>query len=244
MKMKDNPGLGLTIPKRIRVAGMTFYLRNGQVIGRESSTHEKRSNTLPQFVQRQKMRHTTMLWKMLRFCDTMFTERRTAYQNFASLANQLPAVYVPNDGTMNQSSFLMPGIPMSDGILPMIKQELGEVDGKPALITDLKAGDRTHHVKLRLYTAIQTLENGVLPRVRFSMREVSWWDMTEADGHLALVDDEFADDMKGWTLVRVCDDRCSPQTIVTRCTLYQQYTTEEALEKAADSYGGLTDYLL
>ena len=244
MKMKGNPGLGLTIPKRIRVAGMTFYLRNGQVIGRESSTHEKRSNTLPQFVQRQKMRHTTMLWKMLRFCDTMFTERRTAYQNFASLANQLPAVYVPNDGTMNQSSFLMPGIPMSDGILPMIKQELGEVDGKPALITDLMAGDRTHHVKLRLYTAIQTLENGVLPRVRFSMREVSWWDMTEAGGHLALVDDEFADDMKGWALVRVSDGRCSPQTIVTRCTLYQQYTTEEALEKAADSYGGLTDYLL
>ena len=244
MKMKGNPGLGLTIPKRIRVAGMTFYLRNGQVIGRESSTHEKRSNTLPQFVQRQKMRHTTMLWKMLRFCDTMFTERRTAYQNFASLANQLPAVYVPNDGTMNQSSFLMPGIPMSDGILPMIKQELGEVDGRPALITDLKADDRTHHVKLRLYTAIQTLENGVLPRVRFSMREVSWWDMTEAGAHLALVDDEFADDMKGWALVRVSDDRCSPQTIVTRCTLYQQYTTEEALEKAADSYGGLTDYLL
>ena len=35
--------------------------------------------------------------------------------------------------------------------------------------------------------------------------------------------------------------RCSPQTIVTRCTLYKQYTTEDALETAADSYGGLTD---
>lgn len=96
MKMKGNPGFGLTIPKRVRIAGMTFYMRNGQVIGRESETHEKRSNTLPQFVQRQKMRHTTMLWKMLRFCDTMFTERRTAYQNFSSLANQLPVVYVPD----------------------------------------------------------------------------------------------------------------------------------------------------
>lgn len=52
MKKKGNPGLGLTIPKRVRVAGMTFYMRNGQVIGRESATHEKRSNTLPQFVQR------------------------------------------------------------------------------------------------------------------------------------------------------------------------------------------------
>ena len=177
MKKKDSAGLGMTIPKRMRIAGMTFYLRNGQVVGRESSTHEKRSNTLPQFIQRQKMRHTTALWKMLRFCNVMFTERRTAYQNFASLANQLPVVYVPDDGIMNQASFLMPGIPMSDGILPTVKQELGE---------------------------------------------------------------EFADDMKGWALVKVVDDRCSPQTIVTRCTLYQQYTTKEALERAADSYGGLT----
>lgn len=241
MKKKDNAGLGMTIPKRMRLAGMTFYLRNGQVVGRASSTHEKRSNTLPQFIQRQKMRHTTALWKMLRFCDVMFTERRTAYQNFASLANQLPAVYVLDDGMMNQSSFLMPGIPMSDGILPVVKQELGEVNGVPALLTDLKVEERSEHVTLRLYTAVQTIENEVLPRVRFTMREVSWWDMTVVDGHLALVGEEFADEMKGWALVKVVDDRCSPQTIVTRCTLYQQYTTEDALERASDSYGGLTD---
>ena len=240
MKNKDSAGLGMTIPKRLRLAGITFYLRNGQVVGRESSTHEKRSNTLPQFIQRQKMRHTTALWKMLRYCDVMFTERRTAYQNFASLANQLPAVYVLDDGTMNQASFLMPGIPMSDGILPAVKQELGEVDGSPALLTDLKEGDRTRHAQLRLYTAVQTMENRVLPRVRFNMREVSWWDMTVVDGRLALMGEEFADEMKGWALVKVVDERCSSQTIVTRCTLYQQYTTEDALEKAADSYGGLT----
>ena len=241
MKKKDSAGLGMTIPKRVRLAGMTFYLRNGQVVGRESSTHEKRSNTLPQFIQRQKMRHTTALWKTLRFCDVMFTERRTAYQNFASLANQLPVVFVPDNGIMNQTSFLMPGIPMSDGILPMVKQELGEVDGMPALLTDLKESERTSPAELRLYTAVQTIENKVRPRVRFSMREVSWWDMTVVDGRLALVGEEFADKMKGWALVKVIDDRCSPQTIVTRCTEYQQYTTKEALERAADSYGGLTE---
>ena len=241
MKKKDSTGLGMTIPKRMRMAGMTFYLRNGQLVGRASSTHEKRSNTLPQFIQRQKMRHTTALWKMLRFCDVMFTERRTAYQNFASLANQLPVVYVPDDGFMNQSSLLMPGIPMSDGILPMVKQELGEVDGAPALLTDLKVEERSEHAKLRLYTAVQTIEHDFFPRVRFDMREVSWWDMSVVDGHLALVSEEFADEMKGWALVKVVDDRCSPQTIVTRCTLYQQYTTEDALERAADSYGGLTE---
>ena len=44
MKKKGKGVLGLTIPKRVRVAGMTFYLRNGQVIGRETATHEKRSS--------------------------------------------------------------------------------------------------------------------------------------------------------------------------------------------------------
>ena len=72
------------------------------------------------------------------------------------------------------------------------------------------------------------------------MREVSWSDMTEVDNHLVLIGEEFVDEMKGWALVKVIDDRCSPQTIVTRCNLYQQYTTQEALERAADSYGGLT----
>ena len=72
------------------------------------------------------------------------------------------------------------------------------------------------------------------------MKEVSRADMTAVDSHLALVGDDFADDMKGWALVRVVNDRCSTQTIVTRCTLYQQYTTEEAMLAAADSYGGLT----
>ena len=41
MKKKDSGGLGMTIPKRMRIA--------------------KRSNMLPQFIQRQKMQHTTAL---------------------------------------------------------------------------------------------------------------------------------------------------------------------------------------
>ena len=48
--------------------------------------------------------------------------------------------------------------------------------------------------------------------------------------------------MKGWALVMVNGDRCSPQTIATRCTMYQQYTTEEALQNAAKSYKGLTNH--
>ncbi len=133
----------------------------------------------------------------------------------------------------------MPGIPVSDGTLRTLHQELGEVDGVPALMTDLSYGESYFHEKLWLYTAEQKIE-GSLPRVRFSKREVSRSEMTIVDEHFALVGEEFADDLKGWALVRVNDNQCSPQTIVTRCTLYQQYTTEEALQVAAKSYGGLT----
>ena len=237
---KKGSALGLVIPNKVRIGGVTFYKRQGQVIGRVSESMERRSNTLAQFKQRQRMRHTIALWKMLRFCETMFTERGNAYQNFASLANRLPVVYVEKI-LMEQASFLMPGIPVSDGTLPALQQELGEVDGVPALVTNLSYGESYFHEKLWLYTAEQKIE-GSLPRVRFSMRDVTRQEMTIVDGHFALVGEEFANEMKGWALVRVDDNRCSPQTIVTRCTLYQQYTTEEALQKASKSYGGLTGW--
>ena len=236
---KKGAALGLVIPGKVRIGGVTFYKRQGQVIGRVSNSDEKRSNTQAQFKQRQRMRHTIALWKMLRFCETMFTERGNAYQNFASLANRLPVVYVERI-LMEHASFLMPGIPVSDGPLPALPQQLGEVNGVPALMTGLKYGERTLREKLWLYTAEQNIENS-LPRVRFSKCDVSRSEMTNVDGQLALVGEEFADDMKGWAVVRVVKDRCTPQTIVTRCTLYQQYTTEEALQAAAKSYGGITE---
>ena len=238
--MKKNKDiLGLLIPKKVSIGSMTFYKRQGKVVGRISESNERRSNTLPQFKQRQKMRHTQALWKMLKFCETMFTDRVNAYQNFASLANRLSVVYVDRN-QMEQASFLMPGIPVSDGILPALQQELSEVNGVPALMTGLKHGELYIHEKLWLYTAKQEIE-GSTPRVRFSIRDVSRQEMTVVDGQLALIGEEFANNTKGWALVLVSEKRCSPQAIITRCTLYQQYTTEEALQVAAKSYGGLTD---
>lgn len=228
---------GLMLVGSLRTSGITTYLKQGKLITRSATSYQKRSNTMAQFVQRQKMRHSVSLWTMLKYCKTMFTQRPTAYNNFMSLANRLPMVYV--DKLKDQASFLMPGIPVSDGTLPEMNLQLGEVNGVAALITDIKAGELHFREKLWLYTAIQ--ETGGVPRVRFSMHEVPWSEVTVVNGCLTLVNDEFADEMKGWALVRVIDDRCSSQTIVTRCTLYQQYTTEEARQAAAKSYGGLTE---
>ena len=235
---RSGTGKGLMVVGSMRKDGITTYLKQGQLIIRSANSMERRSNTLPQFIQRQKMRHSVALWRMLKYCEPMFTQGTTAYNNFLSLANRLPVVYVEKV-LMENTSFLMPGIPVSDGTLPEIKEELGEIDGMPALITDLKPHDWEPWTKLWLYSAVQTgSERSIL--VRFSKREVPWEEVRLVDGHYVLKGDEFANDMKGWALVLVKGERCSPQTIVTRCTLYKQYTTKEALEKAADSYGGLT----
>ena len=71
------------------------------------------------------------------------------------------------------------------------------------------------------------------------MRTVKVNEMTQTETGLALVGEEYADENKGWALVHVRRDRCSSQGIVTRCTLYQKYTTDEALEEAIKSYGKL-----
>ena len=239
MKKKNTTSKGLMLVGSLRTSGVTVYMKQGKLITRSSNSIEKRSNTLPQFIQRQKMRHSVQLWKMLKFCEPMFTQRPTPYNNFMSLANRMPVVYVERI-LMDQASFLMPGIPVSDGTLLTVQQHLGDVDGTPALITDLQYGEYFSNEKLWLYTAEQKMEG--VPRVRFSKREVSRSEMTVANGHLALKGEEFADEMRGWALVRVADNRCSPQTIVTGCTLYQQYTTDEALQAAAKSYKGLTDH--
>ena len=237
---KKSTSKGLMLIGSLRKAGVTTYMKQGKMITRVSSSDERRSNTLPQFIQRQKMRHTIALWKTLKFCKTMFTERQTAYSNFASLANRLPVVFVPNNGVMNNASFLMPGIPVSDGRLPAINEQLGEVNGTAALMTDLKADAWMPQTKLLLYTAVQHIECN-MPLVRFSVREVSWEEMTFVDDHYVLKDEAFADDMKGWALVLVRGEKCTSQAIVTRSTFFQSYTTEEAMQSAAESYGGLTE---
>ena len=86
---KRKTASGLMLTGSFRQSGVTIYQRNGKLVTRTATSDEKRSNTLGQFKPRQKMRHTTALWQMLKIdCkELMFTERDTAYQNFASLAN-------------------------------------------------------------------------------------------------------------------------------------------------------------
>ena len=70
---------------------------------------------------------------------------------------------------------------------------------------------------------------------------MSWLELSLVEGRYVLKDEAFADDMRGWALVMVKGGRCSSQGLVTRCRLYERFTTEEALRASAESYGGLTE---
>lgn len=237
--MKHSKTKGLVMIGSLRSAGLTTYMRQGKVVTRVAQSDERRSNTLAQFRQRQRMRHTLALWTTLRQCEPTFTQRATAYTNFMSLANRLPVVYVVRP-LMEQASFLMPGLPVSDGVLPSVGQELAVVDGEAALVTSMRAGDADTGAELWLYCGEQR-DEGPAPRVWFSKRRVSWLELSLVEGRYVLKDEAFADDMRGWALVMVKGGRCSSQGLVTRCRLYERFTTEEALRASAESYGGLTE---
>ena len=216
-------------------AGFTFYEKQGKRIMRVAHNNKPNRCTLKQFIQRQRMRHSIALWHTLSWCDTMFTEHLSAYSGFVALANRLPAVFVDTDLSMHNASFLMPDIPVSEGTLLSVKQYFGEVNGITALITNLTKNDIRQGEILYLYTAEQKNENNY-PHVNFEVRKLTKSKFTKTENGLALVGEDFANINKGWALVLVKGKRCSSQGIVTRCTLYQQYTTEEAMLKAVESH--------
>ena len=234
--MKKRKARGMFAIARYPQSGMTYYLKQGQMIGRSAHNKTKPNHcTLKQFEQRQRMRHSIALWHTLSWCNPMFTEHQSAYSGFVALANRLPAVFVNDRDASNNASLLMPDIPVSEGSLLSVKQYLGDVDGVAALITNLKKSDIRQGMELNLYTAEQKIERDC-PKVYFEVRKVEKDELTETDNGLALVGDDFANTNKGWALVLVKGKRCSSQGIVTRCTLYQQYSTQEAMISAAKSH--------
>lgn len=236
---KQKP-MGLLINGSLKKSGVTFYLRDGKMIARSARSLQPKRRTRAQFVARQQLAHSSRLWQLLKWAaEPMFEGGTTAYNRFMSLMRRTPAVFTPQLGPQADAILLLPGMPVSDGVLPVVEQRLGVVDGTAALLTSLKTTDLQQGDTLRLYTLRQTVV-GSRPMVRIGASSLHVSDFQTVDGCLALVGDEYADDMAGWALVLVRGSRCSSQQVVTRCTYYQAFTTDEALLSAAVTYGGLT----
>ena len=238
--MSNEKMKGLVLTGRMKQSGITVYLRNGKAVARTATSYQPKRRTRKQFIARQQMLHSTRLWSSLKYAGKpLFLAKPSAYTCFLSLMRRTEVVFLPKYGPLADATLLLPGMPVSEGVMPVIEQRLGEVDGTAALITNLTRSQLRSTDKLILYTLQQVVEYD-RPKVRIIQREVATSEMTETADGLALVGDEFGDGMKGWALVHVRKESCSSQTAVTRCTYYRQFTTEEALQTAAQSYGGLT----
>lgn len=241
---------GVALNGTLETNGVTFYTRKGKTVMRTSTSNQPKRRTREQFIGRARMAHSTMLWRALAWqVQPMFSGGTNPYTRFLSLMSKMPSVYLPARMLHSGASLLLPGMPVSEGEIAPIEYRLGEVDGTPALITNLPA-----HLKmddcLRLYTINQSDDRN-LPRVgiyaeeqiigrTFTAAPFKDTEVRQLPEGTAFVGEVFGDVNKGWALMIINGNRCSSQQVVSRCTLYERYTTEEALLEAAASYGGLT----
>lgn len=261
---------GVCLNGSLKVDGVTFYTRNGRTIMRSATSEQPHRRTRKQFVSRQRITHATALWSRLRETGVpLLAGGTSSYGRFCTLMRKLPVVFMTKREHAYGGSLLLPGMPVSDGMLPDIEYRFGEVEGVPALLTSLRlapgglsparslTGRRAGMSRgeaLWLYRLRQTEQSvgGVCaPVVRVSLEVLDpqgpdaehpfeGIELREVEGRLALTGEVLGDDSMGWALVRVKEGHASSQTVATRCTLYERYLTEEALQRSAASYGGLT----
>lgn len=217
--------------------------------------HQPRRLTRSQLAQRELQSHNNALWRALKDTGYVFFDGdRTAYQSFMSLNRESPVPYLLKRQHHSGNALLLPNMVLSDGPLTPIGYQLYEVDGQPALLTDLTKTS-VHKGALLLYVLKQrtipwtededrfrldiTVET-VSPRQFVNVPSTIDTPFKDVHGTLALVGERFGNSMLGFGLVRVEDGLASPQRVVTRCTYYEKFMTEEAIQAAAKSYGGFT----
>ena len=250
--------------------GVTFYQRNGTTVVRSAHSEQPHRRTRSQFEARQRMANCTSLWKALRQAtEPVLTGGKSSYGRFCTLMRKLPVVYLPKGARQMGATLLLPGMPVSDGMLPDIEYQLGEVGDEPALLTSLRLRTGADSAASALYgrggslrrgewlclfrleQVLTTFNGTTIPRLNVKVEELneencrngepfSGIELRNVDGRLALVGDVLGDEMRGWALVRMSEGKASSQKVETHCDLYEQYLTEEAFERAAQSYGGLT----
>ncbi len=229
-----------------KIDELTVYKRNGKTYTQKSHIHQPRRLSRSQLAQREQLAHNNALWRVFKKAKELHFEGGTGpYYRFMSVNKLSPTVYLTKLQISEGFTLLLPDTVISDGPLPPIGYRLDEMEGQPALLTDLPVKEarkgRLLLYTLRQYESKHQIEGVNIPKLELEVEEVDPEEtVTTADGCIALTGERFADPMKGFALVRMVDGHASQQRIVTRCTYYQRFTTEEALQAAAKSYKGLT----
>ena len=280
MAESKNNTLGFT--GRIPGAGVTFFRRGGKTYARVSTRTAPNRQSVKQFINRERMRHSIALWKSFYVPYKPLMEasdNQTAYNAFLRANSALPTVYFTKQQARQQATLLMPGMVVSEGRLPKVEYDFAVLEsGERIVLTNLLTGieeGETQELaigcnddllqllcsssrnpqlmpedKVRFYRFEQQME-GDCPRVKVNCCELALdndprqnpalrnWRFYSHEGRLAIggADDENT----GWAVVLFGEKEqsASTQQVLTTCQLYEQYTTDEALAQAAESYGNV-----
>ncbi len=236
--------------------GLLFYKRGDKTFVRPKHIRQPRRLSRKQLLIRERQSHNNALWRALKATRMIFFEGENApYNRFMSVNLYSPVPYLKKQQYHSGNALLLPDMVVSDGPLSPISYQLGYVDGQPALLTDLTKASAKKDTLL-LYVLEQKVthwrKDEDLFRLRIKVETLKADDFVNVPstlmspyknvhGTLALVGERYGDPMLGFGLTRAKDGFASHQRVVTHCQYYERYTTEEALQAAAKSYGGLTE---
>ena len=266
---------------RIQGKGVTFYRRGGKTYARISTRKVPNRQSVKQFINREKMRHSIALWHCFYSSDKPLMETSgslTAYNAFLRANSALPTVYLTKQQARQGASLLMPGMVVSEGRLPAVEYDFAVLEsGERVVLTNLLTGiDESETQELtigcnddlrqllssssnpqllpgdivRFYRFEQRMQDDC-PTVKITCCELALdndprqnpalrnWRFLSHKGRLAIggADDENT----GWAVVLFGEKEqsASTQRVVTTCRIFEQYTTDEALAQAAESYGNV-----
>ena len=266
---------------RIQGKGVTFYRRGGKTYARISTRKAPNRQSVKQFINREKMRHSIALWHCFYSSDKPLMETSgslTAYNAFLRANSALPTVYFTKQQARQGAALLMQGMVVSEGRLPAVEYDFAVlVSGERVVLTNLLTGiDESETQELtigcnddlrqllcsssnpqlmpgdivRFYRFEQRMQDDC-PTVKITCCEFALdndprqnpalrnWRFLSHKGRLAIggADDENT----GWAVVLFGEKEqsASTQRVVTTCRIFEQYTTDEALANAAESYGNI-----
>ena len=266
---------------RIQGKGVTFYRRGGKTYARISTRKVPNRQSVKQFINREKMRHSIALWHCFYSSDKPLMETSgslTAYNAFLRANSALPTVYLTKQQARQGAALLMLGMVVSEGRLPAVEYDFAVLEsGERVVLTNLLTGiDESETQELtigcnddlrqllcsssnpqlmpgdivRFYRFEQRMQDDC-PTVKITCCELALdndprqnpalrnWRFLSHKGRLAIggADDENT----GWAVVLFGEKEqsASTQRVVTTCRIFEQYTTDEALANAAESYGNI-----
>ena len=266
---------------RIQGKGVTFYRRGGKTYARVSTRKAPNRQSVKQFINRERMRHSIALWHCFYSSGKplMVTSgSMTAYNAFLRANSALPTVYLTKQQARQGAALLMQGVVVSEGRLPAVEYDFAVLEsGERVVLTNLLTGiDESETQELtigcnddlrqllccssnpqlmpgdivRFYRFEQRMQDDC-PTVKITCCELALdndprqnpilrnWRFLSHTGRLTIggADDENT----GWAVVLFGEKEqsASTQRVVSTCRLFEQYTTDEALANAAESYGNI-----